>query len=442
VEKLNNQKEAIMSVLRMRGPSLPIHVAREIKVQPLFVSAFLSELKAENKIRLSEMRVGSSPIYYVEGQEEKLENYVQYLNSRERDAFELLKEKSVLMDDEQVPVMRVALRAIRDFAKGVKIRVNGESKLVWRYFMIGEDNVGEFISGRSHNKTVVPTRPPTVKKDVAEISEEKDVGSVEGAGRRNLRPALASAEGAHPPTLNSVSGESVREKMVEGVDNGKGVRRINLRPALAQGRTSAHTQRGHEDLQAGSNVAMRHPTAIAAAGGGRTTAHVFQTSRKGDPPTPNIDDGERVGGKRVVVKDVKPFEGIVAKSAEALVLTPSGHKDLQAGSKQVGKKNVPEFSGIVRKYLGANGIELVEVFSEKKREFEARVSVSGKFGEQDYYLIAKDKKNISESDLAVAVQKAQAARLLALIVSPGDLSKKGREHMGVWGNLVKFARIL
>jgi len=351
VEKLNNQKEAIMSVLRMKGPSLPIHVAREIKVAPLFVSAFLSELKAENKIRLSEMRVGSSPIYYIVGQEEKLENYVQYLNSREREAFHLLKEKSILMDDEQTPVVRVALRAIRDFAKGVRVRVNGESKLVWRHFMIGEDNVEEFISGGARKVTA---RILVAERDAGKIIKKVDPVSEKGAGRRNLRPALT------------------------------------------QERTSAH-----------SNAAVRRPTAIAAAGG--------------DPPALHIGGGESLGGKMVEKVEekkveVKPFEGIVAK-------------------------NVPEFSGVVRKYLEANGIELVEVFSEKKREFEARVSVGGKFGGQDYYLIAKDKKNISDSDLAVAVQKAQAARLLALIVSPGDLSKRGREHMGKWGNLVKFARI-
>ncbi len=42
-------KEKILSVLKKRGPSLPVHVAGETELSMLFASAFLSELLSEKK---------------------------------------------------------------------------------------------------------------------------------------------------------------------------------------------------------------------------------------------------------------------------------------------------------------------------------------------------------------------------------------------------------
>ncbi len=127
-------KEKILSVLRRRGPSLPVHIANEIKTSILFASAFLSELVAEKKIRMSYLRVGNSPLYFIPGQEYSLEKFSQYLQSKEKDAFSLLKEKKFLIDSRQEPAIQVALRVIKDFARPFK----REDKIIWRYYKIPE----------------------------------------------------------------------------------------------------------------------------------------------------------------------------------------------------------------------------------------------------------------------------------------------------------------
>jgi len=80
-------KGNILSILKQRGPSLPVHIARETSLSILFASAFLSELLSERKIKISNMRVGSSPIYYILGQENQLENFSLHLNNKEKEAF-------------------------------------------------------------------------------------------------------------------------------------------------------------------------------------------------------------------------------------------------------------------------------------------------------------------------------------------------------------------
>ena len=123
-------KEKIVFTIRRRGPCLPVHIASEIQTSILFASAFLSELFSEKKIKMSHMKVGSSPLYFIPGQEYLLEKFSHHLKSKEKDAFELLINHKFLVDSKQDPAIRVALRAIRDFAIPFK---QGE-EIMWKYF--------------------------------------------------------------------------------------------------------------------------------------------------------------------------------------------------------------------------------------------------------------------------------------------------------------------
>ena len=128
VQNALEMKEKILSILRRRGPSLPVHISKETGLSILFAAAFLSELVADKKIKYSDMKVGSSPLYYLNEHLYMLERFGNYLKSKEKDAFNLLKEKRFLKDEEQSPQIRVALRQIRDFA--MPFNINGQT--IWR----------------------------------------------------------------------------------------------------------------------------------------------------------------------------------------------------------------------------------------------------------------------------------------------------------------------
>ncbi len=130
-------KDKIISLIRFKGPSLPAFIASDLKISILFTSAFLSELVWEKRLRASNMRVGSSPLYFIPGQENSLENFGKHLKSKEKDAFEILKEKGFLRDSEQSPAIKVALKAIKDFA----IPFSKDDELYWRYLNFSEEQV-------------------------------------------------------------------------------------------------------------------------------------------------------------------------------------------------------------------------------------------------------------------------------------------------------------
>lgn len=139
IQDTSEIKEKIVTFFQNRGPSLPVHVAKEINLSILFTSAFLSELFNENRLKTSHMRVGSSPIYYLSGQENSLENYTEHLKSKEKEAFLLLKDKKILKDSELEPAIRVAIREIKDFA--IPFKINDE--IWWRFFTTDESEIKE-----------------------------------------------------------------------------------------------------------------------------------------------------------------------------------------------------------------------------------------------------------------------------------------------------------
>jgi len=155
----NEIKERIISALKSKGPSLPVHIAGEIKSSILFSSAFLSELVSENKIKISNMKVGGSPLYFLAGQEPSLEKFPQYLRSKEKEAFLLLKEKKFLKDKDQSPAIRVALREIKDFALPFK---SGE-EIIWRYFLVPES---EFKIREEKPAEMEIKKPVVVKEEM------------------------------------------------------------------------------------------------------------------------------------------------------------------------------------------------------------------------------------------------------------------------------------
>jgi len=157
-------KNKIIFILRKNGPSLPVHIAREIESSTLFTSAFLSELASEKRIKISHMKVGNSPLYYLLGQEQLLEKFSHYLKSKEKEAFELLKEKKFIKDSEQDPAIRVALREIKDFAVPFK----KDEEIIWRFFPVSEE---EFEAKKKEIK-------PTIRR------EEKELGIFDTSRKR------------------------------------------------------------------------------------------------------------------------------------------------------------------------------------------------------------------------------------------------------------------
>lgn len=166
-------KSKILETLNKRGPSLPVHIARETGMSMLFASAFLSELISEKRVRTSNMRIGGSPLYLIPGKEFELENFGDFLKSKEKEAFLLLKERKFLKDTNQEPAIRVALRSIRDFAMPFK----KDEEIFWRYFKTNpeEFQYSKKILEKHFSENKETTKSSLEKKEIKQIPKETTI---------------------------------------------------------------------------------------------------------------------------------------------------------------------------------------------------------------------------------------------------------------------------
>jgi len=134
-----DKKQIVLDIIREKGPIIPAQIYKEIESDILIASAYLSEL-AQNKIlKISHVKMGGSPFYYLAGQEGFLERYIKRLHEKEERAVLFLKEKKVLRDKILDPLFRVALRNAKDFAKPFYVKVKEEKELFWKWFLLNNN---------------------------------------------------------------------------------------------------------------------------------------------------------------------------------------------------------------------------------------------------------------------------------------------------------------
>ena len=335
MQKLMQNKETIIKTLQSNGPSLPVQIAREVNLSMLFASAYLSEIYNERKIKMSNMKVGSSSIYYLPGQEAQLENFIQYLNHREKEAFSLLKSQKMLDDEKQEPAIRVALRAIKDFAIPIRIKFDNESKLFWKHFLISDEEI-----------------------------------------------------------------KSLAQELIK------------------PGKKPKHEEKEEKEKQ--KTLVREHKEGVIP-------------SQELVLPTPKKEIEHK--------PEVAPVSNMVSPAANT---TPPVQEEMhKKPAKEKKKKAVEEskFVKNIKEYILSKDIELLAVNEEKKKDLIAKVRIDAAFGKQEYLLIAREKKKITEEDITIALHKAQSEKMPALFMSPGEIDKKALDHAKLWRNLVKFEKV-
>jgi hypothetical protein len=172
-------QKKIVDIIQNKGPSLPIQIAKILNMNSLFASAFLSELSQEKRIKVSHLKVGGSPLYFLQGQEPLLENFSKFLNSKELEAFSLLKEKKILKDSGQEPAIRVALRSIRDFA----IAFKDNEDIFWRYNSVPETEVIEIFK-KTKQETI------EIKNEIIAEQPKQDIKEKPKKTRKKQEPKI------------------------------------------------------------------------------------------------------------------------------------------------------------------------------------------------------------------------------------------------------------
>ncbi|MCX6748598.1 MAG: hypothetical protein NT076_03255 [Candidatus Pacearchaeota archaeon] len=308
-------KERIVEIIKIRGPSLPVHISQATGITSLFAGAFLSELLGDKIIKISNLKVGGSPLYYIPGQEEQLEKFYTFLPSKEKEAFLLLKEKKLLEDDKLEPAIRVALRSIKDFSYPLILNHLDSKILFWRFRSFSEEEA----------KLAV---------ERIFISQNK----IQEAKPQQIAPLIR-----------------VEQKVI------KEAQKPEIKPQAK----------------------------------------------------PEI----KIEKAKQVIKE-KPL--ITLKLEKKKIIEKS------------------EFVNKVVNHLEADNIEILEELAFKKKEYSAIVRINSDLGKIKFLVIAKEKKTITENDLALALSNTKTP---ILFITPGEPNKKALAYLEQNSSVVKFKKL-
>lgn len=214
MQKVLATKNRILEVIQQRGPELPVRVAGTIGQNNIFTAAFMSELVGEQKLKLSNMRVGGSPLYYIQGQEEQLQKFTEYLNHKEKEAFKILKQEEILEDSQQEPAIRVALRSIKDFAVPIKIIDQGQEKIFWKIHTLPNEKAKELIENKISPKSIEKPKEE-VKEKILTKEDIKEIIKEEGKKETEVKAEVPKIKEAKQKEVSSAFLDKIRKTLSE-----------------------------------------------------------------------------------------------------------------------------------------------------------------------------------------------------------------------------------
>jgi len=157
-------KDDVLEIVKKKGPLIPVQIGTELKTSIIMASAILAELADDNKVKISCLKIGGSPLYYVKEQIHKLQNYSNKLHEKEKKSYELLKEKKILRDSSLEPIYRVTLREIKDFAMPLKVNYKDNSEIFWKWYLLPDSEAESLI--RKELNIVKKEQPKEIKQDI------------------------------------------------------------------------------------------------------------------------------------------------------------------------------------------------------------------------------------------------------------------------------------
>ncbi len=149
---MEDLRTKVLDFVKINGPSLPVQITKKISGNLILAGAVMSELVHNKKLKVSRAKIGGSPVYYIEGQESRLNILYKYLNDKEKKAYDLLKDNKVLIDKELEPWQRIALRDLKDFAVMLRVVAENSEEIFWKWHLLTDEEVKPLISSRLSQK--------------------------------------------------------------------------------------------------------------------------------------------------------------------------------------------------------------------------------------------------------------------------------------------------
>lgn len=411
-------KDDIIVLLKRKGPLVPSEIKNALGGDTIIVGAILSEQRSKNVIKVSHLKKGGSPFYFLPGQEAQLEKFKELLDPKDQQTLEMLKERKVVQDASMELFYRVSLRKLKYFAKDFKLNTVYGELVFWRYHLVKEEDAIDILKRRYNTDG---------SEDGSADTADDNAGAVgaDTAGSENTAADNSIKAGAD----DSVS--------ADGADVGVG---------SAESRTDRAAS-DSSDAGANRNVDAVTDTSVNADAGSSadsaTDAGADDDSERSEHSGSVPADNEGVAGSAKTGDKTsrKQHSSQGASSSQASSAGSSSQQstasqtlasDSGAAQKELNDETFEStpFYEKVLSYLTSRGIKVLSQEQvAKNKEYDFIVIVETVIGDLRMFIRAKRKKKLNEGDVAPALLKAKTRELPCIFLTDGEFTKKSLKHM-------------
>ncbi|PIN75916.1 hypothetical protein COV18_01915 [Candidatus Woesearchaeota archaeon CG10_big_fil_rev_8_21_14_0_10_37_12] len=192
-------REKILALVRTK-PVLPNDVAKELKTNTTMAGAMLSELCSNGLLKVSTVKIGGSPLYYLPENKHQLLNYLNNLNKEDKQTAERLQHEQIIREQDEQPLTRVSLRQIKDFAEQLIVAYEGKEETFWKWYALTDKEAEEKIK---------------------QILESKSKESRAESGGKQISPGLQASLKSKESEVNSLQLELEHLKPETGKETDK-----------------------------------------------------------------------------------------------------------------------------------------------------------------------------------------------------------------------------
>lgn len=191
-------REKALEFIRLRGPCVPVQLGKHMGMNSMLAGALLSELVSKGSLRISNLKMGGSPLYFVPGQEPELLKHLDLLQDVDRQTVQLLERHRVIRDNEASPLIRVSLRNIADFAVPLDVSYNQQKETFWKWFLCPDEETQRIIKGM-----LQPVKAPERPAPVPEQTVLQHVDGTQEAVQQEVQRAPSRPAPVRTPAAES-----------------------------------------------------------------------------------------------------------------------------------------------------------------------------------------------------------------------------------------------
>ena len=395
-------QDQILNFLKITGPLLPSKVAKHIHESILISSAHLADLVTQGKVKISGLKVGGSPLYYLPGQEAQLYQFsAGNLNPKDLQVLNHLKSKLVLKETAFDTLSKLALRSLKDFAVPLHVTVENKRELFWKWHLLSDEQtnqvIGDLLKGAELKKAeaAIPAAAPASPS--ASVSAELPA-AVPRSESSKIKPEVKESPAAKPKTELKESSPAVPEHKAE-------------RKAKEEARKKTVSKLEVKSQE--KPVPENKPK---------------EPEKSEEPEEPEVDDLAELlleSNKKVTEQKQKEFEKQTQLKSNKVPFLKKIKETFSSRSQAA-----DPFLPVVEKFFGELRINVEEKeLVRKDAEIDFIVRISSVVGETTYFCKARKKRKCDEKDLSAAYMQAQIKKLPLLFLYTNELNQKAQEML-------------